>query len=320
MHHVILGHQKDLHATYMLDAMRKKGLNAHLLQSSDFPRCIQLAYSPTDDFGHLLLSDGNKLAFNEITSVYWRNFCGVSDEAHRENFGTAEYISARDSMACLRSWFNVSGNTLWANSWQAYEHHKEKPWQLLKAKRQGLNVPRTLVTNDLDEILNWYTTLEKSIFKPVTGGSHTEILCAEHFESARITDALTKSPITVQEYIEGTNIRTFVIGDHVFSAELRSDCVDFREDKNMGVIPIETPKDVVLQAISVMKALHMNWTAIDWRRDKHGVYYFLEANPSPMFYGFEAQTGIPITDHLISLLAKGKSGFSQEKNMHLVTA
>ncbi len=320
MHHVILGHQKDLHATYMLDAMRQKGLNAHLLQSSDFPRCIQLAYSPSNGFGHLILSDGNKLAFEEIKSVYWRNFCGVSDEAHRGNFGTAEYISAKDSMACLRSWFNVSENTLWANSWQAYEHHQEKPWQLSKAKKLGINIPRTLVTNDIHEIKSWYTSLEKSIFKPVTGGTHTEILCAAHFDSAHITDALSKAPITVQEYIEGTNIRTFVIGDQVFSAEIRSDSVDFREDKNTDVIPIATPKDIALQAISIMKTLHMTWTAIDWRRDKSGVYYFLEANPSPMFYGFEVQTGISITDHLISFLAKGKPGFSQVKDMHRVTA
>ena len=33
-----------------------------------------------------------------------------------------------------------------------------------------------------------------------------------------------------------------------------------------------------------------------------GQYVFLEANPSPMFLGFEAQTGLPLTAALADLL------------------
>lgn len=311
MHHIILGHHRDQHANHMLEKMREKGLDAYLLETNDFPCAVQLAYSPSREIGHLILADGAKLAFSEIKSVYWRNFCGVTDEANRGNFGTAEYISARDSMACLRSWFNVAENTLWANSWQAYEHHKEKPWQLLKAKKLGLNIPRTLVSNDINEIRRWYRANKKSVFKPVSGGSHTEMLSDDHLQGERVVKALSKSPITLQQYVEGTNIRTFVIGDDVFSAEFRSDSTDFRDDQNLEIILVDTPKYIAEQARSIMNSLHMTWTAIDWRRDVDGKYYFLEANPSPMFLGFEAISGFPVTDNLVSFLEKGKTHSQQ---------
>ena len=44
------------------------------------------------------------------------------------------------------------------------------------------------------------------------------------------------------------------------------------------------------------------WTGIDLRLTPEGRYVFLEANPSPMFLGFERQTGLPITDNLAALL------------------
>jgi glutathione synthase/RimK-type ligase-like ATP-grasp enzyme len=41
---------------------------------------------------------------------------------------------------------------------------------------------------------------------------------------------------------------------------------------------------------------------IDFRLTPTGTYVFLEANPSPMFKGFEKYTGLPLTEALSSLL------------------
>ena len=41
---------------------------------------------------------------------------------------------------------------------------------------------------------------------------------------------------------------------------------------------------------------------IDLRLTPEGRYVFLEANPSPMFLGFEARAGLPLTDALVALL------------------
>jgi glutathione synthase/RimK-type ligase-like ATP-grasp enzyme len=113
---------------------------------------------------------------------------------------------------------------------------------------------------------------------------------------------LKLSPITIQAYISGTNIRSYVIGDSVYSAEIRSDGVDFRTDESANLIPVEIPKYVHQQCLAIKQALMLQWTAIDWRLQPTGEYIFLEANPSPMFIHFENQTGFPIAQELVRLL------------------
>ena len=123
-----------------------------------------------------------------------------------------------------------------------------------------------------------------------------------HLDPKRLRLALSLSPVTLQEYIPGTNIRTYAISNSVYAAEIRSNSIDFREDAEAELIPIQLPKAIQQQCFDIAKALHLDWTAIDWRKTPTGEYIFLEANPSPMFIHFERQTGFPITKELVKLL------------------
>ena len=108
--------------------------------------------------------------------------------------------------------------------------------------------------------------------------------------------------MTLQAYIPGTNIRSYVLGETVYSAEIRSPAVDFRADRQAAVLPVEVPQQVQQQCVAIARALLLSWTAIDWRLTPEGQYVFLEANPSPMFLHYERQTGFPITQDLVRLL------------------
>jgi glutathione synthase/RimK-type ligase-like ATP-grasp enzyme len=145
-------------------------------------------------------------------------------------------------------------------------------------------------------------TCNQTIFKPVYGGAHAKLVTEEHLECDRLNLALSISPVTIQEYIPGTNVRSYVIGDSVYSAEIRSQALDFREDANAELIKIDVPESVRQQCLAIAEAFMLEWTAIDWRVKPTGEYVFLEANPSPMFIHFERQTGFPITQKLVNLL------------------
>jgi glutathione synthase/RimK-type ligase-like ATP-grasp enzyme len=161
-----------------------------------------------------------------------------------------------------------------------------------------------LISNDSEQIAHFVNTQQAVIFKPVYGGAHTQQVTPQHLEVERLQKVLSLSPATFQTYISGTNIRTYVIGESIFSAEIHSPDLDFRTDRNASLVPLQVPDEIAQQSLNIAKALKLQWTAIDWRLSHAGEYFFLEANPSPMFLYFEQQTGYPIADALLNLLLK----------------
>lgn len=302
MNHLILGHAKDAHAQHMLTRLRERGYQAHLIETWHFPSQLRLSLNPLDGSGSLRLADGSLIGLDQIGSVYWRNFCGVTAETTRANRGSVEDIAYYDSMACLRSWFQLANQTRWFNSWAAFQSHQEKPQQLRLVAQAGVKVPRTYIGNDTEQILAFCASEAQAIFKPVYGGAHTERITPRHLEPQHLALALAQAPITLQQYIEGSNIRTYAIGQQLFSVQLDSDSVDFRTDHGMQIQSIETPPHIAVQVPRIMALLGLNWTAIDWRRDLSGEYYFLEANPSPMFLGMQERSGLPLCDTLIDCM------------------
>ncbi len=299
MNILILGNSLDAHAAHLHNALTKAGAKVDYLDTSLFPTSIRMSWQPNTQTGCLMLPEGRQLKFQDIHSVFWRNFSGVFVPPLKDS--NQQQIAFNDSMSALRSLMQACP-CHWVNSWQAYQFHKEKPLQLGKAKQIGVTIPATLVGNYAEEITKFVQAHEKVIFKPVYGGAHTKFLTEDYLEPKRLNLALSLSPITVQEYIPGTNIRSYVIGESVYSAEIRSHAVDFREDLEAELIPIELPEAIKKQCLAIAKAFMLDWTAIDWRVKPTGEYIFLEANPSPMFIHFENKTGFPITTKIVKIL------------------
>ena len=97
-------------------------------------------------------------------------------------------------------------------------------------------------------------------------------------------------------------MRSYVLGHTVYTVEIRSAALDFRDDRTAAVLPVALPAAVQAQCRAIAQTLCLTWTAIDWRLTPWGDYVFLEANPSPMFLHVERHTGFPITQELVHLL------------------
>ncbi|MEW5857533.1 MAG: MvdC/MvdD family ATP grasp protein [Cyanobacteriota bacterium] len=299
MNILVLGNPEDVHAAHIKDALKKAGATVDYLDTRLFPTQLRISWQPDTQVGYLIFPEGRKLNLHGIKSVFWRNFSGVEIPSLKDSY--QQYIAQRDAMSALRSLIQACP-ARWVNSWQAYQFHQEKPLQLSKVKQIGVTIPATVITNDPEQVIEFAQSREKVIFKPVYGGAHTQFVTETHLEPKRLKLALSISPVTLQDYIPGTNIRSYVIGDSVYTAEIRSNALDFREDSQAELISVELPKFVQQQCLAITQALMLEWTAIDWRLKPTGEYVFLEANPSPMFLHFEQQTGFPITQELIHLL------------------
>ncbi|WKE65906.1 hypothetical protein PVT67_01200 [Gallaecimonas kandeliae] len=292
---ILMGEKEDLQIGLVAKQLSNKNINFKILDSRQFPLEIQLSYKPANQAMQLRLGE-KVFVTDDVKGLYWRNFQVAPVKQNPSN-----WIATRDSQSLLKSFLKKLGRKA-INSWDAIEFHQEKPRQLEAVFQAGVTIPSTWVGNDKDGLRNFVAKTGRCIFKPVVGGDHTGFVTEKHLEEEHLTKALGQAPVTVQQCIDGTNIRTYVIGDRQFSAEIASDSLDFREDTNARLIPMTPPTEIQQQAQTIRKVLGLAWTAIDWRRDEQGRYFYLEANPSPMFYHFEKLTGHPVSLALSELL------------------
>jgi glutathione synthase/RimK-type ligase-like ATP-grasp enzyme len=296
---LILGYAADLHAAQIYRSLERLGILCHYWNVATFPTQAKITWSPLTQSGTLRLADGRSLAMSQIRSVFWRNFSGVKvPKLPHESVQKAAY---QDAIALVRSLLQIP-SIHWVNPVQAYQIHREKPLELSKVHQLGVNVPDTIVTNNPTSVQEFVDLHSKTTFKPIYGGARTQLISAEHLNPERLQLSLKIAPVTLREYIAGANIRSYVIGETVYAAEICSAALDFHEDDDAKLVPIVFPEVMCRQAMAIAKALSAEWITIDWRLTPNGDYLFLEANPNPSFLDFEQQTGFPITQALIELL------------------
>ena len=290
---VLLGSASDPQVDAIAQQLVQMRADHVIWDSGKFPQTQQMSYFPLE--GQLKCRIGeNELSTSDVHSLYWRSF---------QTPGTAEknHLARRDAESLVFSFLNLLGDRA-VNSFDAIRFHREKPRQLAAVAAIGITIPETYVGNDADAVRTFCASHQHCIFKPVTGGDYATSVGPGHLSDEHLNRSLSQSPITLQRFVRGTNVRSYVIGDSLYSAEIRSSLDDFRLDPNSEIKPIELPDDIANQARLARQHLGLSWTAIDWRRDEEGKYFFLEANPSPMFVNFERRTGYPLSARLASLL------------------
>jgi glutathione synthase/RimK-type ligase-like ATP-grasp enzyme len=297
---LILGAHEDEHAMVVQRLLTVQGHDAELLDSRWFPAQLRLAFDPRQGDWVMQLPTGRVLKSGNIRAVYWRCYNGVgsADLPDPEQ----AYIAQNDSRGLFESWL-IHAPLRWVNGWTAFQMHQTKPVQLAAVAARGVPIPATVLGNDAGAIREFAARQPQSIFKPVQGGAHTRRVAAHHLSDANLAN-LAIAPVTLQEEIPGTNIRVFVAGERVLACEVRAETVDFRDVDDPTIVVHALPEAIRTQAREIARTLHLVWTGIDYRLTPEGRYVFLEANPSPMFLGFEARSGLPLTEALLQLLTK----------------
>jgi len=177
-----------------------------------------------------------------------------------------------------------------------------KPFQLALLQGAGLPVPKTLWTNDPDDVedLAAETSL---IYKPVTGGAQTRVATSEDLSPERLAH-LAAAPVTFQELLPGDDIRVFLIDGEVV-AQYRivtpSEAIDYRQNE-LAIENIQLPEETLSRCRRACDVIGLRFTGMDLKYDARGDAKILELNNSPMFLGFDARAGTDIAGRLASAL------------------
>lgn len=288
---LILGSEDDIHVklikqrcpdSFIIDLTKSQVLSASWLLGSS------LLSEPL--FDDTLPSPGS------ISTVFWRS---VTIPNSLLSSG-----GARNTFGFLSFFLDCYSHSTWFNDITSFCLHVSKPIQLKMVQQLGVSIPVTMVTSSVDAARQFISQYGTIAVKPVSGGDYTrKINCYNSEEILPIVFSSGK-PMIVQEFVEGPNMRTYVIENKVFSAIIESELPDYRIDSSANVIAVSTPDLIAQQAIAITNRLGYRWTAIDWIIDNENRYNFLEANFSPMFHVFSEKTGYAVADELASALQR----------------
>lgn len=203
-----------------------------------------------------------------------------------------------------------------------YEKGTYFPLQLASVQRLGLRTPRTLLTNNPDEVRAFYETcLGQIILKAVSRGViegekrrfiYTSKVQPEHLvalEGVRATAHL------FQEYIpKRFDLRVIVIGRQVFAAEIHSQHserarLDFRQDYSDLTYKVHwLPDDIQAKVLALVRQFDLQFSSMDFIVTLEGEYVFLDLNPNGQFYWLQIRLGerLPLKEAMADLLVSPK--------------
>jgi glutathione synthase/RimK-type ligase-like ATP-grasp enzyme len=183
--------------------------------------------------------------------------------------------------------------------------NSSKPFQAQLIAASGFAVPETLVTTDPEEVVEFADRVGQVVFKSASGvRSIVQRLDAGYLGRLERVRAL---PTQFQAFVAGVDVRVHVVGSEVFATRIVSAATDYRYAAREGLdadLTVTTlSDDVAGRCVELAASLSLSFVGIDLRETPAGDFVCFEVNPMPGYSYFESNTGQPISEALVRLLA-----------------
>lgn len=319
---ILLSHDGDDHLKPVHSELLRLGEHTIVLDTAAYPSAVQLALSfgkasngngQAPSPGELNLHIGGEvLELARCRSVWWRRpqQYEIAPEIVDPELRSWSYTEAHEALQ--GAWRSLPA--FWLNDPVCEETAAHKPFQLSIAPSCGLEIPRTLITNNPDAARAFIAdngpngTIYKTFLATPRDWRETRLLRDEELD---LIDKVRFTPVIFQEYIPAqVDLRITVVGDEIFPAAIYSQekdyyPYDFRMDMERARYePATLPPSVIDGIRRLMERLGLVYGAIDVRRTPDGRHVFLEINPSGQWLFVEERTGQPITQAVARILAR----------------
>jgi len=209
---------------------------------------------------------------------------------------------------------------MWMNHPQRGADNAYKPRQLTVAAQCGLNVPRTLVTNDADAVRRFAHNSRHGLIIKVLAANiiyesgqrkvaHTHLLTDDDLADLSGVDLTAHQ---LQEWVpKAYEVRMIAVGTELFAVSIHTEdpeaYIDWRvnlDELEYGVIDV--PQAVADRVRAFMSASGLTFSALDFVITPDGQWIFLESNSGGQFGWLTPVLGTAISDAIANLLAQGE--------------
>jgi len=316
---LIITHSGDNESVeFVARALAERGGRAVRLDTDRFPSEVRLAARYGGGERVTFGAGGYEFELNEVGAI-WHRRLSVAARVPREMDAQLRAASVGESRAALLG--VLAGLTAFRVDPEAsIRRAEQKPVQLRVARELGLEIPRTLVTNDPAAVRDFYAACDGRLVTKML--SSFAVYDREGRESVVFTNpvgpedledltGLSLCPMTFQERIgKQLELRATVVGRRVFTASIDSQASaraahDWRRDGVRLVDewrPYTLPPEVEGRLLTLMDYFGLNYGAADFILTPDGRHVFLELNPSGEFFWLEHGPGLPISGALADVL------------------
>ncbi|MEN3014800.1 MAG: ATP-grasp domain-containing protein [bacterium] len=296
---VILSEKDDFNAMHLYKSIKKKDIHCIFIDSR------RLSF----DYDIYLNLSGENIRFLNTNALKYSYFIRAVNLVPLNPYHFSDrklYTQYRNYYSLFFSFVEIvnSLGVKVVNPPSTFWCHYFKPFTYKIAKDTGFDIPLTIVTpsfRQVYKIYKEYASKKQMVYKPVAGGKNVKIL--RNIEEFPKDDEV----YIFQEVIHGKNVRVFTLGDNftagfylMYDTEKSIDYRDLDPDE-VKVCTCEIPNQLSDKCIKLARTIGLRFSGIDLIFDGDK-YYFLDINPAPMFYGFEYQSGYPLTDKIIDYL------------------
>lgn len=294
-------------ALVIAQGLRDFGAQATLFMPSLMPYYEQHTFKIEDEWS---FTSESELLFGDTTTydrVWLRRTGGSSIEMFDVHADDQLYlrqlyrIYGRSMLSVINDVALKPGGTV-VNEYAAKITADSKMLQLVKAKKLGLTIPKTCISNSPDEIERFQKKHGKIICKPFIPHSWQAENLSWHAFSSILPDldevppdALLLQPAIFQEYInKAYEARVIIFGDRQFgvridSQERQVSKIDWRAAGlgNVPCSPYQLPISIFDKCKALMTQLGLSYGAFDFVITPDGDHVFLEVNESGQFLFLE---------------------------------
>jgi MvdD family ATP-grasp ribosomal peptide maturase len=302
----------------VLQAIAAQGGQAFRLDTDRFPTEVKLDIHYDRGGERLrLVSDQGTLDLRDVSAVWYRRI-RIGARIPTSMNPQLRQASVQESSVMLQGLI-ASLNAFHLDPVHQIRRAEHKQLQLQVAQNLGLEIPRTLITNDPEAVLKFAQTCESGMITKMLSSfaiyedDQEKVVFTNPVTAADLEnlDGLRFCPMTFQEQIPKVlELRTTIVGKQVFTAAIDSQRLeqaryDWRR-KGIALLkdwqPYTLPSEIEEKLLHLMADLGLNYGAIDIILTPDDRHVFLEVNPVGEFFWLERCPGLPISQALAHLL------------------
>lgn len=284
-----------------------------VVDTGSFPVSLGLnaSFTREKEFIHIVPPGSEKsVCLCDIGAVWYRRISPLEVNPELTDPTARLFAWSEANEALLGVWYSL--NCFWMNPPTADEVSQRKIRQLQVARKIGLSIPDTLITNDpiaAREFIERHgvgNVVRKCFRNIQEAPRETHLL---RHEDLALLDSVRYTPVIFQEYVPANlDLRITIIEDEIFPAAISSEQkydADYRPGLRTATVkPFTLPPRIAEQLLELMKEFGIKYGAIDMRITPDGDFIFFEVNPAGEYLFISRRTNQPVSAAIAASLER----------------